>query len=110
MQLTDDPKLLCEGGGVKDDIVAQGGVCDRVSGDEKFGEGLGGGTDGVCQSLVMLTVCEVKVVRYGTRMVCLTCLTDRMVEEMNRQKVKGMLMLMKVCTALYTEQAMKRGC
>ena len=48
MQLTDDPKLLCEGGRVKDDVVA---VCDRVSGDEKFDEGLGGGTDGVCQSL-----------------------------------------------------------
>ena len=47
MRLTDDPKLLCEGGGVKDDAVAQGGVlCDRVSGDEKFG-----GIDGVCQSL-----------------------------------------------------------
>ena len=32
MQLTADPKLLCEGGGVKDDAVA---VCDRVSGAEK---------------------------------------------------------------------------
>ena len=31
---------------MKDDIVAPGGVCDRVSGDEKFG-----GIDGVCQSL-----------------------------------------------------------